>query len=122
MPDKPPLVERVRAQQVRHRQRSRLLRVPVAALGFTIVGVGLALLVLPGPGHPILLVGLAVIALEFAWAERVLERAIDRVERAREQATQASKAQKAAGLAAMSLGAAAMLGVVLVWDIPVLPF
>ena len=33
---------------------------------------GLVLLVLPGPGTPVLLAGLALLATEFTWAERLL--------------------------------------------------
>lgn len=45
-----------------------------ASVGGTLVVVGLVLLVLPGPGIPILLLGLLVLATEFAWAEATLHR------------------------------------------------
>lgn len=49
-------------------------RLAIFLVGTTIVGAGLAMLVLPGPGLLIIIVGLAVLATEFAWAERALDR------------------------------------------------
>jgi uncharacterized protein (TIGR02611 family) len=46
----------------------------VATVGFTLLIVGLVLLVLPGPGIPLILIGLAILASEFAWAEYLLNR------------------------------------------------
>ncbi len=49
-------------------------RLAVFLLGTAILGAGLAMLVLPGPGVVVIIVGLAVLATEFAWAERALDR------------------------------------------------
>ena len=46
--------------------------VGVAAVGGTLIIVGLILMVLPGPGIPLLVLGLVVLATEFAWAQRTL--------------------------------------------------
>jgi membrane protein implicated in regulation of membrane protease activity len=46
----------------------------VAMIGGACVLAGLALLVLPGPGIPLLIVGLVILATEFAWAEALLQR------------------------------------------------
>ena len=48
--------------------------VGVAVLGGVLVLAGLAMLVLPGPGVVVILAGLAVLATEFVWARRILER------------------------------------------------
>jgi hypothetical protein len=48
--------------------------VGVAAVGGTLVVVGLVLLVLPGPGIALIALGLVVLATEFAWAEATLDR------------------------------------------------
>ncbi len=45
-----------------------------ATVGGTLVVVGLVLMVLPGPGIPILILGLLILATEFAWAESLLRR------------------------------------------------
>jgi len=50
-------------------------RALVAVAGSALLVVGLLLLVLPGPGTPLVLAALAVLATEFAWAERALDRA-----------------------------------------------
>ena len=42
--------------------------------GGTCVLVGLVLLVLPGPGIPLLIIGLLILATEFVWAESLLAR------------------------------------------------
>jgi hypothetical protein len=46
----------------------------VLTLGGTIVGVGIALLVLPGPGLLVIGIGVALLATEFVWARRLLAR------------------------------------------------
>lgn len=55
-------------------------RVVVAVVGGTIVLVGVALLVLPGPAFVVLPLGLAVLAAEFAWARRWLRHLRDAAE------------------------------------------
>lgn len=49
----------------------RLIKIVV---GFTALAVGGALLVLPGPGIPIVIAGLAILSAEFVWARRLLKR------------------------------------------------
>ena len=53
---------------------SNTKRLAVLLVGSALVGAGLAMLVLPGPGAVVSLLGLAVLATEFAWAERALDR------------------------------------------------
>lgn len=47
----------------------------IAIIGGTVVLIGLALIVLPGPAFIVIPVGLAILATEFAWARSVLNRA-----------------------------------------------
>jgi hypothetical protein len=47
----------------------------VALLGGTVLLIGILLLVLPGPGLPIVAAGLAILASEFLWARRALRNA-----------------------------------------------
>jgi tellurite resistance protein TerC len=49
----------------------RLLRI---AFGFTLLAIGTAMLLLPGPGWLTIGLGLAVLAAEFIWARRLLNR------------------------------------------------
>ncbi len=41
--------------------------------GTVLLVVGIALLVLPGPGIPLIVAGLALLGTQFPWARRVLE-------------------------------------------------
>lgn len=50
-------------------------RIVVAVLGGTVLGLGLVLIVLPGPAFLVMPIGLAILALEFEWARRLLRRA-----------------------------------------------
>lgn len=49
----------------------RILKV---ALGFALLGLGVALIFTPGPGWLTILLGLGVLAAEFGWARRLLDR------------------------------------------------
>lgn len=40
-----------------------------ATVGATLVVVGIIFLVIPGPGFPLIIAGLAILATEFTWAE-----------------------------------------------------
>jgi hypothetical protein len=50
-------------------------RVVVVVVGSTVLLLGLALLVLPGPAFIVIPLGLAILAAEFAWARRWLGKA-----------------------------------------------
>ena len=49
-------------------------RVVVGVVGATVLALGLAMLVLPGPGLLVIPIGLAILASEFVWARRWLAR------------------------------------------------
>ena len=49
-------------------------RVTVAVVGSTVLAVGVALIVLPGPAIVVIPVGLAILSLEFAWARLWLKK------------------------------------------------
>lgn len=49
-------------------------RVIVAVVGLTVLLIGIALIVLPGPAFVIIPIGLGILAAEFAWARRLLHR------------------------------------------------
>jgi tellurite resistance protein TerC len=56
-------------------------RVVIAVIGGTVLLVGIALLVLPGPAFLVIPAGLAILGLEFAWARRWLRSMRDRLTR-----------------------------------------
>jgi hypothetical protein len=49
-------------------------RVIVSVIGATVLLIGIALLVLPGPAFIVIPVGLAILATEYAWARRWLKK------------------------------------------------
>jgi uncharacterized protein (TIGR02611 family) len=53
----------------------KVKRIIVAVVGGTVLAVGLALVVLPGPAFLVIPAGLAILAMEFAWARRWLRKA-----------------------------------------------
>jgi uncharacterized protein (TIGR02611 family) len=104
-----------------HLQRGRLYRVLFMIAGTIVTLVGVAMLVLPGPALVVIPVGLAMLAMEFAWAERWLERALAQAERAQNTAKEATGLQKMLSGAAVALGIAAFVTAAILWDIPVIP-
>ena len=46
----------------------------VASIGSSLVLFGIVFLVLPGPGIPLIIAGLAMLATEFTWAEILLHK------------------------------------------------
>ncbi len=59
-----------REETVEEAQRSVAKRLARATLGFIVIGIGIALLPLPGPGWALIIIGLTM--LPFAWAERTV--------------------------------------------------
>ncbi len=53
-------------------RRARMMA--VAVIGTTVVGVGVAMLVLPGPGLLVIVGGLALLGTEFIWARKLMRR------------------------------------------------
>jgi tellurite resistance protein TerC len=49
-------------------------RIVIAVVGFTVLAVGIAMLVLPGPAIVVIPVGLGILGLEFAWARHWLHK------------------------------------------------
>jgi Putative transmembrane protein (PGPGW) len=60
-----------------------LRKLIVGLIGGTILLIGVALLVLPGPAFIVIPIGLAILATEFAWAQRMGVRARAMVAKAR---------------------------------------
>lgn len=59
-------------------------RIVVGVVGVTVVVVGLIMFVTPGPALIVVPLGLAILALEFAWARRLLRQVRDRAARLRD--------------------------------------
>lgn len=52
----------------------KIKRIIISIIGFTILFIGIMLLVLPGPAFIVIPIGLAVLATEFAWAKKILDK------------------------------------------------
>lgn len=52
----------------------RIKRITISIIGGTVLTVGVALLVLPGPAFLVIPAGLAILAIEFAWARQWLQK------------------------------------------------
>lgn len=50
-------------------------RLIVGVIGFTVLLVGVAMIVLPGPAFIVIPAGLAILATEFVWAKTLLDKA-----------------------------------------------
>jgi uncharacterized protein (TIGR02611 family) len=111
----------VKERRARHRERNKVVRAAVVLAGFVVVLAGLAMIPLPGPGLLVVAAGLALLALEFAWAERLLERTIDQMGDAADKVKSASRAQQVILALLGVLVAAGAVTVAYAWDVPLLP-
>ncbi len=61
-------------------------RVTVSVAGFALLVVGAIMMVTPGPGLIVIIAGLAILASQYAWAERALDAARTRAANAKDAA------------------------------------
>jgi hypothetical protein len=66
-------------------------RIAVTIAGFAVLLAGVAMLVLPGPGILVIIAGLAILATEYVWAERMLAEAKRRAVQAKDAVTRKNK-------------------------------
>lgn len=69
-----------------------LRRAVVAVIGFTVLLIGVAMVVLPGPAVVVIPLGLAILATEFVWAQRLLDKARATITRKSTKKNERSKA------------------------------
>lgn len=77
-------------------------RLMVFIAGVAVLLAGLAMLALPGPGLVVIILGLVILATEFAWAERMLDRTTSTAAGAASKLTDNNKGR--AALAASGIG------------------
>jgi uncharacterized protein (TIGR02611 family) len=119
---KHPTIEKLHERREAHKRRHKVIRAGVVVLGALITLAGIVMTgPIPGPGFLVIPLGLALLALEFTWAERLLERVVVWADNARERAAGRSKGEKVASGAAVAIGVAAFVTAAILWDIPVLP-
>ena len=49
-------------------------RIFLILVGFTLLLLGIIMIFTPGPGTPVILLGLGLLGAEFVWARRIMER------------------------------------------------
>ena len=60
--------------KIRANQTGRLaLKIGIGVLGSLVIALGIVLIPFPGPGWAIVILGLAIWAIEFAWAKHLLD-------------------------------------------------
>ncbi|HVF77983.1 MAG TPA: PGPGW domain-containing protein [Solirubrobacteraceae bacterium] len=118
---KPVFVMRLEAQRERHRRRPFYVRVAYILVGFTLLLGGVGMLLLPGPAFVVIPIGLAILSLEFSWAEGLLDRALEQGEIARRRAAATTKTQRILTAITGVLAAAAFTACAILYDIPLLP-
>ncbi len=60
-------------------------RIAITIVGVVVVLVGLALLILPGPGWLVIFVGLSILGTEYVWAQRLLRIAKEQANNAKDK-------------------------------------
>ena len=111
--------DKLAERRARYQDRGKLYRLVFVIAGVLVTLAGLAMLLLPGPAFVVIPIGLAMLAMEFAWAEAALEKALMQAEKAQAAAKEADTKQKVLTVVAGLLLAAAAVGAVFYWDITV---
>ncbi len=120
---RPKLIEKLEARREEHVKRGRIYRVVFAVAGMIVLLGGLVMLITPGPAFVLIPIGLAMLALEFTWAERLLDRSLEQAQIAQEKAAQTTLAQRIFGILAGLLALGAAITAQIQWDVlPFLPY
>jgi len=68
-------------------------RIAVTVVGFVLLLVGIVMIVTPGPGILLIIAGLAVLATEYVWAERLLNLAKQKAAQAKDTITRKNRSR-----------------------------
>jgi uncharacterized protein (TIGR02611 family) len=107
----PKLVQKLQDRREAYADKGRVYRSLWVAAGVTVVAAGIAMVVFPGPAVVVIPIGLAMLSLEFCWAQRLLDRALEGGLDAKDAVKNASTKQKALGATGVALGIAAVAAV-----------
>jgi uncharacterized protein (TIGR02611 family) len=118
---RPKLIERLELRRATHRERHLLFRFLFGVTGAVVLAAGLVMLVTPGPAFVLIPIGLAMLSMEFVWAERLLDKSLEQAAKAQQKAAETTPTQRVLAAVATVLGLAAAGLAVLWWDIPLLP-
>ena len=115
------LSERLELRRAVHRERHPLFRIAFGIGGVLVTLAGVIMLVTPGPAFVLIPIGLAMLSMEFVWAERLLVKSLEQAAVAQEKAAQTTRTQRILAAVATVLAIAAAVLAVLWWDVPLLP-
>ncbi len=102
------LSNRVERERERYQDRGKIFRVAWVSAAAIVVVAGLAMVVFPGPAVIVIPIGLLMLSLEFAWAQRVLDKGLEGGQAAADVAGRASRQQKILAAAAAACAALAV--------------
>jgi uncharacterized protein (TIGR02611 family) len=115
------LIDRLELRRAVHRERHPLFRIAFGIGGILLTLAGLIMLVTPGPAFVLIPIGLAMLSMEFVWAERLLAKSLEQAAVAQEKAAQTTRRERVLAAIAGLLALTAAVLAVLWWDIPLLP-
>lgn len=58
---------------------AKVKRIVVTVVGFTVLLIGIILIVFPGPAFIVIPIGLAILATEYTWAKKIFEKLKNRL-------------------------------------------
>jgi len=117
----PKLITKLKKRKATHRKKGRLYRAAFVVAGVTLVLAGAAMLLLPGPAFVVIPIGLALLALEFTWAEKLLDRSLVEADKAKRKAQATTRNQRILTGIAVACGVGAFVALAILYDIPLLP-
>lgn len=108
-PEPPEMVVRLRRRREAYVAKGPVYKAAWVTAGLVVLLAGLVMIVTPGPALAVIPIGLAMLSMQFDWAETLLERALERVAGAGEAAKGRSRRQKLLGGVAIVLGVACVV-------------
>jgi len=96
----PQLVQRLQRRREAYRERGIVYRVAWVTASVIVMAAGVVMIVFPGPALVVIPIGLAMLSLEFAWAQRLLDHTLERGIDAKDMAKNASRRKQILGAAA----------------------
>ena len=118
----PKLVAKLKERKESHREKGRFYRAAFVIAGIILLLAGAAMLVLPGPAFVVIPIGLALLALEFTWAEKLLDRSLVEADKAKRKAQNTTRNQRILSGIAIACGVGAFVALAIMYDIPLIPF
>ncbi len=111
----PELVRKLQHRRESYRERGLVYRTAWVTAAVIVVAAGIVMIVFPGPALIVIPIGLAMLSLEFAWAQRLLDTTLERGIDAKDIAVNASRRQKIVGVAAIVCAIAAAVAVAVIY-------